>query len=574
MTGPGTTSRPFVERLPAVFRMDEVQGQSFLGRFLLAFEEVFAGVQAEIEAIPSLFALTPTPVLAEPVARGDRELRLDSAAGLCPGDLLVLNPLPESVQDPSLDASFPVEIVRVTETGDAAPAVPTSVKLSAGARFPQQRGVRVLVLGAPARAGALAQPVAPAPPALPQTFAVTDVDAVGARRGDVVAVGAGAQLEYAQVARAQEAVLTVAPPFGRRHEAAEPVAVLSAAPVFTPPVPYRSADRTGPEIVLTVPVLAGESVLELDTVAGLEVGDVLHLRDPDPGHTEFVRVAALLPQPSPVTVLRRGITTSRPLRFDHPAGAETRVLGEAGPGTRLSRAADAGVGVLEVEDPAPLGGAGSVLQVGEGDYVQVLDVSDSLLSITPTVEVGHAAGALVRPVAAAGGGIALLAWLAGWIGLVLRPTRGERWNRELLRLVGRIWPFRGTRAGVETLLAAYLRGEAARTVVHDPSNPMQIGLVSTLGEDTFVCGGPASFFWADLHTEPGDSHLYHPLGLDTMVQAAHEVLRHERPAHTYYELQVFAQTMQLGTNAARDVGARVSDTTLLWDRPLISRGDR
>jgi hypothetical protein len=551
--------------------MDEVQGQSFLGRFLLAFEEVLAGLQAEIEAIPSLFALTPTPVLADLVAKGERELRLDSAAGLCPGDLLILNPLPESAQDPGSDASASVEIVRVDEIGDAAPDAPTSVALSSGTRFPQQQGVRVLVLGPPGRTSTLARPVVPA---LPQTLAVTDADALGARRGDVVAVGVGAQPEYAQVAVIQGAVLTVVPPFGRHHEAGEPVAILSAAPVSTPPPHYRSADRSGPEILLTAPVLAGESVLEVDTVAGMQIGDVLHLRDPDPARTEFARVAALLPQPSPVAVLRRGVTTSRPLRFGHPAGTETGVLGEVGPGTALSRAAAAGVGVLDVEDPAPLGGVGSVLQVGEGDHVQLLGVLGSLLSVTPAVEVGHAAGAPVRPVSVAGGGTALLSWLAGWIGLVLRPTRGERWNRELLRLAGRIWPFRGTRAGVEAFLVASLRGEAAHAVVHDPSNPMQVGLVSTLGEDTFVCGGPAGFFWADLHTEPGNSRLYHPLGLDTMVQAAHEALRHERPAHTYYDLQVFAKPMQLGTNAARDVGARVGDTTLLWDRPLISRGDR
>jgi hypothetical protein len=574
MTGPGATSRPFLERLPAVFHIDEVQGQSFLGRFLLAFEEVLTGLQAEIEAIPSLFTLTPTPVLADPLAQGKRELRLDSAAGLCPGDLLVLNPLPGSTQDPGSDASASVEIVRVDETGDGAPGAPTSVTLSAATRFPQQRGVRVLVLGASGRTSALARPVVPAPPALPQTLAVTDADTLGARRGDVVAVGVGAEPEYAQVSLVQGAVLTVVPPFGRRHEAGEPVAVLSAAPVFTPPPHYRSADRSGPEILLTAPVLAGESVLEVDTVAGLQVGDVLHLRDPDPARTEFARVAALLPQPSPVAVRRRGVTTSRPLRFDHPADTETGVLGEVGSGTALSRAAAAGVGVLDVEDSASLGGVGSVLQVGEGDHVQLLRVSGSLLSVTPAVAVGHATGAPVRPVAVAGGGTALLSWLAGWIGLVLRPNRGERWNRELLRLAGRIWPFRGTRAGVEAFLVASLRGEAARTVVHDASNPMQVGLVSTLGEDTFVCGGPAGFFWADLYTEPGNSRLYHPLGLDTMVQAAHEALRHERPAHTYYDLQVFAKTMQLGTNADREVGARVGDTTLLWDRPLIRPGDR
>ena len=556
----------FLDGLPAVLHND------FLGRFLRSFELVFAGIQDEIDDIPDLFALTPAPALAAAADKGALTLNLDSAAGLCPGDLLVLNP-PDLADGADRDLTIPVEVVQIAGTGAPPPDQPTLVTVAAPTRFAHSRGTRAVVLRRSGRAEpartVLARPVAPA---ARQQFAVIDAGALCVGPGDVVVVDEAELAEYVQVVTAEGAIFTVTPPFRHGHEAGRPVAMIAAAATFNPPPAFSFADRSGPQAVLTAPVLAGEAVLELDD-AGIRVGDVLRLPDAEPSHVEFVQVTGLPPEQTSVVALKNGVTVSPPPRFDHQAGLELGVLGGESDGTVLTHSAVAGAIALAVEDPGVLGGAGSVLRIG-GQYVQIMSIVNATVVVAPPVEGGHAAGEVVRPVAPAGGGTGFLAWLAAWIGFELRPARGERWNRELLRLTGRTLRWRGTRAGVEALLAAYLAGEAEQVTVRDPANPMQLGLVSTLGVDTFLCGGPPGFFWVDLVAEPGNSRLYHPLGLDAMVQAAHETLRHERPAQTYYDLQVSVHPMQLGTDPAREVGARVGDTTLLWDSPLISRGDR
>jgi hypothetical protein len=193
--------------------------------------------------------------------------------------------------------------------------------------------------------------------------------------------------------------------------------------------------------------------------------------------------------------------------------------------------------------------------------------------VAPPLQPGHAAGKPVRRLAPVGSGTAFLAWLAGWIALPLRPDRGERWNRELLRRAFPIWPIRGTGRGLAAFLDAALRGEA-RATIFDPANPLQLGLVSTIGEDTFICGGHRPFFfWIDVRADPRNARLYHPDGLADLARTARELALRERPAHTTVALRLLANTMRIGVEAARDVGARIGETTLLWDAPRQIPGD-
>jgi hypothetical protein len=320
-------------------------------------------------------------------------------------------------------------------------------------------------------------------------------------------------------------------------------------------------------------------IIELDTVIGLAVGDVLHLREVDPGQGEFLQVKALPPdlEAGHPGILRGAIELLQPLHFNHASGVALGVVGAQTGATRLVGQVDGEAARLVIEDPNGLGAEiGDVLQVDEGpavEYTQVRAIAAQTVTVTPPLRQRHAAGRLVLRRAPSGSGTAFLSWLAGWIGLGLRPDRGERWNRELLRLAGRIWPWRGTKIGVEGFLNAYLRGEAQATLF-EAANPLQIGLVSTVGADTIVCGGLPHFFWVDVATEAHNQRLYHPEGLNEMVQAAHQALRREKPAHTYYDLRLQAHTLQIGVHPETEVGARVGDTTLLWEAPLIIPGDR
>ena len=59
-------------------------GVNFLGRFLDAFESVFDELQDELEAIPDLFALPPTPALAVDSQGGDEEATTRQRRGVVP----------------------------------------------------------------------------------------------------------------------------------------------------------------------------------------------------------------------------------------------------------------------------------------------------------------------------------------------------------------------------------------------------------------------------------------------------------------------------------------------------------
>jgi hypothetical protein len=557
---PDTAGRRFIDYLPAVFRQDEVEGVNFLGRFLQAFESVFAEVQREFDAISGLFAVIPTPVVVEANAGGN-ELRLDSAAGLCQGDILHL-------RDANLAQVEFVEVKAVSPD-----PLPSTVTLNGQLRFMHIKGTPVRVVGQPGPAARISLPLSAGAAAL----TVAEAEALGVASGDVLRIDEGGLTEYAQVVSVVGASVTVTPALGRAHEVWRPVVLMQPASQTTPPLAFAHASRLGAELLLRAPAWAGETALELDTITGLQVGDILHLRELDPAQAECGQVKALPPDSNGPSVLRFAIRLERPLRFNHAMGLAVGVLRASTARTRLSARLEAGATALMVDDPASLDAvSGDVLQIDEGaaaECAQVLAVSGQRVTLTPPLQQSHGSGRPVMRMALSGSGTAFVQWLGSWIGLALRPDRAERWNRELLRLAGRIWRQRGTKVGVEAFLNAYLSGEAEATV-RDLSNPLQLGLVSTIGVDTIICGDLPYYFSVDLVTDRRHSQLYHPLGLAQMVQAAHGALRQEKPAHTYYDLRLQAHTMQLGVDPEADVGARVGDTTLLWEAPLVMQGHR
>src|SRR5689334_9992474 len=78
----------FADYLPAVLRQPGSDGTAFLDAFLSSFEAVFNRIQNELDTIPELFALHPTPTLTAFAGNTTDQLPLDSAAGLCLGDYL------------------------------------------------------------------------------------------------------------------------------------------------------------------------------------------------------------------------------------------------------------------------------------------------------------------------------------------------------------------------------------------------------------------------------------------------------------------------------------------------------
>jgi phage tail-like protein len=127
---------------------------------------------------------------------------------------------------------------------------------------------------------------------------------------------------------------------------------------------------------------------------------------------------------------------------------------------------------------------------------------------------------------------AFLRWLAGWVSLDLRGDLEESRKRELLARIVALYSWRGTRKGLEDLLALLTGG---RPVISEPeSTTLEVG--SALVGSTTRLGSRPFYF---------EVRLELPASADSQTQArveemAREVIDLEKPAHTYYSLEVAA----------------------------------
>ena len=533
-----------------------------MGDFLQSFETVFEEIQQELDAIPQLFSLTPTPFLAVEVTEADladpqQTLHLDSAAGLYPGDVIQLESgdnNPNSVEFAVIESVSPA-------------LLPQTITLTQSLRFPHPKGTPVRVIEPSGPRARLSRPVSREGQT---TITVVEAPDLRVTQGDVLRLeGNDGAAEYALVVGVGGVAISLTPALQNRYEAGQPVTFLRLSPTATPPATFSQADRQGAEFFLQTTAMAGESFLELDTLIGLMPGDILHLQESDPAKVEFIKVKALPPEPSEddVAILRFAIALTQPLAYSHDTGLGINVLRPTTEIDQLAQPLSVGASTLTLENPEALEAAvGTVLQVDEGaraEYVQVLLGTDSVLTIAPVPNQIHPVGCPVRRMETSGSGTLFLNWLGNWIGVRLRPDRGERWNRELLRTSGRLLPWRGTKAGIEAALKTYLRGEVQQVNIFDTANPLQIGLVSTVGVDTVINGNPLYYFWVNLVTNRRNSQTYSATGLRYLIQVAQQTIQQEKPAHTDYALRVQTHPMQIGVDPMVEIGARVGRTTLL-----------
>jgi phage tail-like protein len=156
-----------------------------------------------------------------------------------------------------------------------------------------------------------------------------------------------------------------------------------------------------------------------------------------------------------------------------------------------------------------------------------------------------------------------LKWLAAWLALSLREDWDEPTQRSLIRSIASLYPIRGTRRGLEAMLDLYLRAsdppppglppEVAVSIVEPVA--LQIGTHSTVGVDTWVGGGAPHLF-----TVRVDFDRIGPRSLDLRPRAVVDIVDREKPAHTYYELELLIPTLQVG------VRSRVGVDTVLGNK--------
>ena len=112
-----------------------------------------------------------------------------------------------------------------------------------------------------------------------------------------------------------------------------------------------------------------------------------------------------------------------------------------------------------------------------------------------------------------------LPWLAGWVTLSLRADWDEQTQRSFIQQIVSLYRLRGTRAGLLRMLALYT-GE-----------PVEI-------YDAF--DDPPFFFQVRLTLSEAD-----PVLLQAKQQIARAIIDQEKPAHTFYALQIAVPTMRL-----------------------------
>jgi phage tail-like protein len=112
-----------------------------------------------------------------------------------------------------------------------------------------------------------------------------------------------------------------------------------------------------------------------------------------------------------------------------------------------------------------------------------------------------------------------LPWLAGWVTLSLRADWDEATKRSFIQQIVPLYRLRGTQTGLERLLELYT------------------GQVPEIDDDF---EDPSYFFQVRLKLTEADPAL-----LQLKQQIARAIIDQEKPAHTFYALQVAVPTMRL-----------------------------
>ncbi len=119
-----------------------------------------------------------------------------------------------------------------------------------------------------------------------------------------------------------------------------------------------------------------------------------------------------------------------------------------------------------------------------------------------------------------------LPWLAGWVTLTLRADWDEQTRRSFIAQIVPLYRLRGTKAGLVRMLKLYT------------TEPVEI-------YDTF--DNLPYFFEVRLTLSEADPAL-----LQTKQQIARAIIDQEKPAHTFYALQVAVPTMRLVSEALHE----------------------
>lgn len=143
-----------------------------------------------------------------------------------------------------------------------------------------------------------------------------------------------------------------------------------------------------------------------------------------------------------------------------------------------------------------------------------------------------------------------LDWLAGWVALTLRADLDELRKRDFIAHAMWLYRLRGTRRGLEEYVRIYTR---LGVTIDELNTPFQLGVHSTVGLDTLLSGGPPHFFRVLIRLPTSD-----PAEIAAHRQVVATLINAEKPAHTYFALDVEAPAFQIGVHSTVGVDTLLS----------------
>ncbi|MBV9301597.1 MAG: hypothetical protein JOY62_01135 [Acidobacteriaceae bacterium] len=135
-----------------------------------------------------------------------------------------------------------------------------------------------------------------------------------------------------------------------------------------------------------------------------------------------------------------------------------------------------------------------------------------------------------------------LNWLAGWIALSFQAGLNPQKRRRLLARMASLYRIRGTRAYLEEVLRLQL--DALPSVSDTDLPGFQIRAHSTVGDDTYLGGGPPFLFQVTLAFTHQDRAF-----VEQQSRLARDVIEREKPAHAWYKVTVIFPRLRVGIHS-------------------------
>jgi len=135
-----------------------------------------------------------------------------------------------------------------------------------------------------------------------------------------------------------------------------------------------------------------------------------------------------------------------------------------------------------------------------------------------------------------------LSWLANWVALGLRSDWTSAQKADFLAKIVPLYRRRGTKENVAELVRIFTG--LSPTITEGANTEFQIGVHSTIGEDTQIEGGAPHFFHVRVPLPNLDAET-----VERQMQTVAALIELQKPAYTDYEAEPVHDPMQIGVHS-------------------------